>query len=142
MGIVVMLVLSSVAGVKRVQNALPMSIDARQIDNPVQDERWRKRDTGTTPQMLVPEDCAIREAPRIGSICVDVQDVLCNGGRIVSRGDKLVFPARISDVLLQGIEVPIARADIDTLVVHDRSNIAAHGVPPSSVPFSVSMAQQ
>src|SRR5258708_29795258 len=34
-GIVAVPVLSSVAGVERVQNTLPMSIDARQIDHPV-----------------------------------------------------------------------------------------------------------
>jgi hypothetical protein len=99
-GIVVVPVLSSVAGVERVQNAPPLSIDARQTDNPVDDDRWSKRDTGATAQVLVPEDCAIRAAERIGSICVDVQDVICNGGRGVSRGDKLVFPAQTSVVLL------------------------------------------
>src|SRR6266702_3074617 len=134
-GIVAVPVLSTVAGVERVENTPPMSIDARQVDNPVQDDRWRERDTGTTPQVLVPEDCAIRTAERIGSICVDVQDVLCNGGRVVSREDKLVFPVQTSVVLLQGIEAPIARADIDILVVDDCSNIAAHGVPPTLCPF-------
>ncbi len=37
-GIVVVPVLSSVAGVERVQNAPPMSIDARQVDNPVDND--------------------------------------------------------------------------------------------------------
>src|SRR5260221_6598814 len=85
-------VLSSFAGVERIQHTVPMSIDARQVDHPVQDDRRRKIDTGITPQALVPEDCPIREAHRIGSICVEVQDVLCNGGRVVPRGPKLVFP--------------------------------------------------
>lgn len=31
-------VFSSIAGVERVQNTLPMSINARQVDNPVQDD--------------------------------------------------------------------------------------------------------
>ena len=93
-------VLSSVAGIERVQNTASMAIDARQVDNPVQDDRWRKRDTGTTPQVLVPEDCAIRAAERIGSISVEVQNVLRNGGREVSWGDKLVFPVQTSAVLL------------------------------------------
>ncbi|HKV01312.1 MAG TPA: hypothetical protein VJQ26_04255, partial [Ktedonobacteraceae bacterium] len=42
--IVVVPVLSSVAGVERIQNAPPLSINARQVDNPVDDDRWRKRD--------------------------------------------------------------------------------------------------
>ncbi len=126
---------SSVAGVERVQHALPTPIDARQVDNPVEDDRWRKRDTGITPQALVPEDCPIRAAQRIGSISVEVQDVLCKGGRVVPRGPKLVSPVQTSVVPLQGIEVLIARADIDTLVVDDRSHVAlAQWILPAERP--------
>lgn len=38
MGIVAVPVLSSVASVERVQHTVPMSIDARQVNNPVEDD--------------------------------------------------------------------------------------------------------
>jgi hypothetical protein len=108
-GIVVVPVLDTVAGIECVEHASPRLIDAHQVDNPV-DNCWGTIKSRAAPlQILVPENRAIRAVERIEClVSSNVYDIADNGDCVGSREDNFVLPAQTPVVLLQCVEVPIA----------------------------------
>src|SRR5260370_8394170 len=66
-GIVLVPVLDTVAGIERIQNASPMRA-AHQVDNPIDDDRWGMIKAGAALQLLVPEELAIPATQRVDRI--------------------------------------------------------------------------
>ena len=86
--------LSSRARIERVEHTPPTFIEAHQLDGAIEDDQWAKRNAGATLQGLMPQDSTILAAERIGAVCGEVEDIVSNGGRVVSRSGKRVSPAQ------------------------------------------------